>query len=146
MLEVTTNLPTLGKNGRLLLTSDRAFIHNNEGSQNAEVRTKDGVAHVGLWTDKEAFVEWTFDVKELGEYELEAVCSIEAKRSKLTFGVAGSQSKTVELKSTGGYGKYKPQSLGTLKFETAGHVTLRITPDANGWNPINLQSVELIGK
>ena len=41
VLEVTTNLPTLGKNGRLLLTSDRAFIHNNEGSQNAEVRTKD---------------------------------------------------------------------------------------------------------
>ena len=146
VLEVTANLPTLGKNGRLLLKSDRAFIHNNEGSQNAEVRTKDGVAHIGLWTDKEAFVEWTFDVKEPGEYKLEAVCSVEAKSSKLTYGIAGGQSKTVELKSTGGYGKYKPQSLGTLNFETVGNVTLRIKPDTSGWNPVNLQSVELIRK
>ena len=109
-------------------------------------RIKDGVAHIGLWTDTEAFVEWTFDVKEPGEYELEAVCSIKAKGAKLVWGIAGSQSKTVELKSTGGYGKYKSQSLGTLKLETVGNVTLRIKPDANGWNPVNLQSVELIRK
>ena len=146
VLEVTANLPTLGKNGRLLLTSDRAFIHNNEGSQNAEVRTKDGVAHIGLWTDKEAFVEWTFDVKETGEYKLEAVCSIEAKSSKLTFGIAGGESTTVELKSTGSYDKYKSQRLGAVKFEKAGNVTLRIKPDLEGWKPVNLQNVELIRK
>lgn len=146
VIEVTANLPSLGKSGRLLLTSDKAFIHNNEGSQNAAVRIRDGLAHIGLWTDKEAFVEWTFDVKEPGEYKLEAVCSIEAKGSVLTFGIAGGESTTVELKSTGDYSKYKTQTLGALKFEKAGNVTLRIKPDLNGWNPVNLQNVELIRK
>ena len=103
-------------------------------------------AHIGLWTDKEAFVEWTFDVKEPGEYKLEAVCSIEAKSSKLTFGIAGGESTTVELKSTGGYDKYKSQRLGAVKFEKTGNVTLRIKPDLEGWKPVNLQNVELIRK
>ena len=146
VLEVVANLPAIDTDGKLVLTADKAFIHNNEGSKDAAIKMHDGVPHISTWTDKEAFAEWTFRVKTPGEYEVKIVGSIEAEKSKLEFGLAGGEATTVELDSTGGYSKYKEQTLGTLEIKQAGDVTLRIKPAAKGWKPINLRQVELSRK
>jgi len=106
-VECRRGLALLVKLGRVSANNDdKAFIRNNEGSQNAEVRTPHGVSHIRLWTDKEAFVEWTFNVKQPGQYVLEVVCSVDVKKgSKLTYGVAGGPVNTAKLKSTGGFDK-----------------------------------------
>ena len=143
-VETVTNLPSIGANGRLVLTADKAFLHNNEGSKDAAIKMHDDVPHIGTWTDKEAFAEWTFRVKTPGEYEVKIVGSIEADKTSLEYGIAGGKASTVELKSTGGYSKYKERTLGTLNIGAAGDVTLRIKPAAKGWEPINLRQVELI--
>ena len=143
-VETVTNLPSIGANGRLVLTADKAFLHNNEGSKDAAIKMHDDVPHIGTWTDKEAFAEWTFRVDTPGQYEVRIVGSIEADKTNLEFGVAGGKASTAELKSTGGYSKYKEQTLGTLNIEEAGDVTLRIKPAAKGWEPINVRQVELI--
>jgi len=145
-LEVVAMLPTIDKSGRLVLSATKAFIHNNEGSNNAAIREHDDIPHIGLWTDKEAFAEWTFRAQEAGDYEVKVVCSIESEKSKFGFGITGGQMNMVELESTGSYGKYVEKSVGTLKIKNAGEVTLRIKPDAKGWQPINLRQVELIRK
>ena len=74
---------------------------------------------------------------------MKIVGSIEAEKSKLEFGLAGGEATAAELDSTGGYSKYKEQTLGTLNIKEAGDVTLRIKPAAKGWKPINLRVVEL---
>ncbi|MDB2687599.1 alpha-L-fucosidase [Mariniblastus sp.] len=145
-LDVVANLPSIDADGKLVLTADKAFIHNNEGSKDAAIKMHDDIPHIGTWTDKEAFAEWTFRTKTPGEYEVKIVCSIEAEKSNLEFGIAGGEVTTAEVESTGGYGKYKEQTLGTLEIKKAGDVTLRLKPAAKGWQPINLRQVELIRK
>lgn len=141
-LEVIENLPTVGADGRLVLTADKAYINNNEGSKNASVRMHDDISHIGYWLDNEAFVEWAFRTKVPGEYEVRAVLSVEAPQTKFGVGLVG-QPLMVEVESTGGYGKYVEKKLGTIEIDQIGDHTLRIKPDAAAWKPMNLRHVEL---
>ena len=141
-LEVEAVLPTVGKDGKLALTADRAYINNNEGSKNAGLSAHDDVPHINYWVDKEASVEWAFRTKVPGEYEVLGELSVEAPKTKFNIGVAG-QSLAVEVESTGGYGKYVEKILGTIKIDQAGDHTLRVKPDAPAWEPMNLRRIEL---
>ena len=141
-LEVVATLPTLGSNGSLTLTADKAFIHNNEGSGNASVRMHDNIPHIGYWVDNEAFVEWTFQTKQPGKYEVSAEFSVEKPTTKFSFGLVGKPAM-VEMPSTGGYGKYKEKTLGVLEIQSSGEQTIRIKPVAAEWNPINLRKITL---
>jgi len=141
-LEVEAVLPTVGTDGKLALTADRAYINNNEGSKNAGVRLHDDVPHIGYWLDNQASVEWAFRTKVPGEYEVRAELSVEAAKTKFVVSVAG-QSLTTEVESTGGYGKYKEKTLGTINIDQAGDHTLRVKPEAAAWEPINLRRIEL---
>ncbi len=141
-LGVVATLPTLGSNGSLTLTADKAFIHNNEGSGNASVRMHDDIPHIGYWVDNEAFVEWTFQTKQPGKYEVSAEFSVEKPTTKFSFGLVGKPAM-VEMPSTGGYGKYKEKTLGVLEIQSSGEQTIRIKPVAAEWNPINLRKITL---
>ena len=140
-LEVEAVLPTVDSEGRLMLSVSDAFIHNNEGSQDAELRAHDDIPHIGLWTDKEAYVEWTFRA-EPGNYEVLAEFSVDSPKTEFSFGLVGVP-QMVEMESTGGYGKYVEKSLGTLRVESAGEQTVRIKPNPEAWQPINLRRIEL---
>ncbi len=140
-LEVEAVLPTVDSEGRLMLSVSDAFIHNNEGSQDAALRAHDDIPHIGLWTDKEAYVEWTFRA-EPGNYEVLAEFSVDSPKTEFSFGLVGVP-QMVEMESTGGYGKYVEKSLGTLRVESAGEQTVRIKPNPEAWQPINLRRIEL---
>ena len=140
-LEVEAVLPMFNSEGRLVLTADKAFLHNNEGSANSGVREHNGIPHVGHWTDAQAHVEWTFQA-EPGEYEVLAEFSVEAPKTEFSFGLVGAP-QVVEAESTGDYGKYRQKRLGVLQVETDGEQTIRIKPKPGAWNPINLRNVEL---
>ena len=92
-VEAVTNLPSIGADGKLVLTADKAFIHNNEGSKDAAIKMHDDIPHISTWTDKEAFAEWTFRVKTPGEFEVKIVGSVEAEKSKLEFGISGGKKR-----------------------------------------------------
>ena len=140
-IEVEAVLPTVDSEGRLMLSVSDAFIHNNEGSQDAALRAHDDIPHIGLWTDKEAYVEWTFRA-EPGNYEVLAEFSVDSPKTEFSFGLVGVP-QMVEMESTGGYGKYVEKSLGTLRVESAGEQTVRIKPNPEAWQPINLRRIEL---
>ncbi len=141
-LDVVPNLPSVGRDGKLVLTADKAYINNNEGSANAGIRAHDDIPHIGYWVDGEAFVEWAFRTKEPGDYEVRAVMSVKEPKTRFGIGLAEKQIM-VEAKSTGGYGKYVEKNLGTIRIDKAGDHTFRVKPDASAWNPINLRQVEL---
>ena len=55
-MDVEPQLPTFDKKGVLVLTADKAYINNNEGSKDAGLRAHDDIPHVGYWIDNEASV------------------------------------------------------------------------------------------
>jgi len=141
-VEVTNQLPMFDADGKLLLTADRAYINNNEGSKDAALKAHDDISHIGYWIDPEASVEWQFQAKKPGRYKVVAELSLEAEKTKLEI-VIGDKSLAAEVDSTSSYGKYKKLDLGTIQIDQTGDLTLRVKPDANAWNPVNLRWVEL---
>ncbi|QEG24891.1 alpha-L-fucosidase [Mariniblastus fucicola] len=141
-MDVEPQLPTFNKEGSLLLTADKAYINNNEGSKDAGVRKHDDIPHIGYWLDNEASVEWQFRTKAPGTFEVHAELSVAEEKTRFGVGLVDAP-LMVEVESTGGYGKYKKQVLGTIEIKTQGDQILRVKPDPSAWNPINLRSIEL---
>ena len=141
-VEVENPLPTFDQEGKLLLAADKAYINNNEGSRDAALKAHDDIPHIGYWHDAEASVEWQFQAKEPGQYEVHAELSAGDGPTKFTVAV-GSKSLAAEAASTKSYGKYKKLSLGTIEIDKAGDHILRVKPDTTAWQPMNLRWVEL---
>ncbi|MGE9270235.1 MAG: alpha-L-fucosidase [Verrucomicrobiales bacterium] len=141
-LEIEDTGITQSKDGSLDLWADNAYIHNNEGSQNAALREyPDGPPCIAYWTDKEATVEWDFKVTQPGTFEVIAEVGLEAD-SKLHYTV-GDQTIEAEVASTKSYGNYRKQPIGNFTLDKPGNYNLRIKPDGKNWKPINLRKVEL---
>lgn len=121
---------------------DSAFIHNNEGSRQARVQQHEGISNIGYWTDPEAWVEWSFQVDQPGQYEIRAELAVQEAKSRFRIGLSDQQ-ESVEVFSTGGYYDYVDKSLGQIRIEKAGKYTLRIKPEKDDWQPINLRKLKL---
>ena len=143
-LELESHSPTLGDDGELVLVADEAYIHNNEGTRDARVvQRKNSPSNIGYWTDAGDWVEWSFKVDQPGQYEIVAELAVEESRSHFRIELAG-QRKSVEVASTGSYGNYVKLSFGQFRLDQAGECNLRIKPDADKWQPINLRRIALI--
>ena len=125
-----------------MLTADKAYINNNEGSKDAGLREHDEVPHIGYWLDNEASVEWQFRTKEPGTFEVHAELSVQEEKTRFSVGLVDAP-LMVEVESTGGYGKYKKMVLGKIEITEAGNHVLRVKPDPAAWNPMNLRNIEL---
>ncbi|MEP4078375.1 alpha-L-fucosidase [Haloferula sp.] len=144
-LEIEATGITQNKDGSVDLWADEAYIHNNEGSQNAALREyEDAPPSIAYWTDKEATVEWDFKVTQPGTFEVIAEIGLE-EDSELSF-TADGQTIKAKAKSTKNYGNYGKQSLGTVSIKSTGNHNIRFKPDGKNWKPINLRKVELKAK
>ncbi len=141
-LDIGVASPKLREDGGLVLSADTAFIHNNEGTRDARVQERDGNSNIGYWTDAEAWAEWSFEIERPGQYEIRAELAVQEAKSRFRIGLPD-QLKAVEVASTGGYYDYVEKSLGQIRFEKAGKYTLRIKPDRDAWQPINLRKLVL---
>jgi alpha-L-fucosidase len=140
-LEVEQSGITQNEDGSVDLLAEDAYIHNNEGSQNAALQDRgEDPWNIGLWTDKEATVEWDFKITEPTSFEVIANIALE-EDSELTFTVNGETIKA-KVKATGSYGEYTEQSLGKFSVKSPGNYNIRLKPEKN-WKPINLRKVEL---
>jgi alpha-L-fucosidase len=141
-LDIGVAAPKPREDGALVLSADAAFIHNNEGTRDARVQERDGNSNIGYWTDAEAWAEWSFEIERPGQYEIRAELAVQEAKSRFRIGLPD-QLKAVEVASTGGYYDYVEKSLGQIRFEKAGKYTLRIKPDRDAWQPINLRKLVL---
>ena len=130
------------KDGSLVLSADEAYIHNNEGSRDARVQQHDGLANIGYWTDAEAWVQWSFKIDKPGKYEVWAELAVEKGKSRFSLSLPDQQME-IEVLSTGGYGNYETKPLGIIDIDKAGEYTLRMKPDKDHWQPVNLRLLEL---
>lgn len=141
-LDVRETLPSPSADGSLLLSASDAYIHNNEGSKQADVRMHDDIPHVGYWTDNRAWIEWDVNIDQLGQYEVFVTGSVEGEKTGLSIGPSGNI-VSGEFASTGSYGKYVETSVGLIDFKEAGQSRIQVKPDPDNWQPMNLREVRL---
>ena len=141
-IETKARVPSPNKNGELVLTADESYIHNNEGSRQADVRQHDGISHVGYWLDEQASVQWDIKINQPGKFKVSATMSVEGEQTTFRVGPASGQLEAT-VPSTGSYGKYVERELGTIEFDEAGDTSILVKPVPGKWQPMNLREVKL---
>ena len=141
-LDVEMVLPMQNDKGTVTLSAELADIHNRGYGTHAKLERKNGKQNIGSWTDNRSWIEWTFEIKQSGSFEVIADVSTEAAETKFEVAV-GSSKLLAAVASTGGFEQYKKVSLGQIEVSKAGVHTLQIKPKKGQWQPINLRSVTL---
>jgi alpha-L-fucosidase len=143
-LDIATVLPAPNKDGTLVLLADMAYIHNNEGSEQATVREgRHGApSAISHWTDEEAWVEWSFKIEQPGQYEMLGEFAVEGDKSRFQIGLPN-QLQSVAVLSTDGDKNFVEKSLCIISVDRAGEYTLHMKPEAGKWTPVNLRKITL---
>jgi alpha-L-fucosidase len=100
---------------------------------------------IGYWTRQEDVVNWTFDLKKAGYFnvKVEVACEDASKGSKFDV-VVNDQKVSGTVPATGGWNNFVTLDLGTIKIGTPGKTTLTVTPTSlAGYAVMNLRSVKL---
>lgn len=146
-LEVTGTLdiaPVLIKadaQGTITLPAALAELHHPEQGQRIRLEEKEGVPNLGFWTDSRAWIQWDCIVKRPQVYEIWGTIACTGK-TEFTLTI---DPKTIAcaIASTGDYTRFKEIQLGITKRLTPGKHSLKIKPNANHWQPLNLRQVRL---
>lgn len=141
-LHVENKLPTQNDKGIVELVAKEADINNRGYGDHAKLETRNGKENIGFWTDNRTQIEWPFEVKQAGSFEVVAEVAVDAAETKFNVSV-GSSWLQGTVASTGGYDEYKKVSLGQIEIPQAGTYRLKVRPIRNKWQPINLRSITL---
>jgi len=138
-LDVEAVMPEQDSDGTLKLEPVFADLHNRFGT-NLQLENTHGESHIGQWSKSGAWVSWTFLISRPGQYRVTAKLSSE-KDSKVTWNLAGKKKNDAMIEATGGFENYEVRELGIIDVKEAGTYSLEIRPDKEGWNPIQVRSV-----
>jgi hypothetical protein len=96
---------------------------------------------IGFWTDPKDWVEWKFKITRPGRYRVSAqIAALGTGSFVVTFGgqkLEGTAPNTLD------YGKFEQVQLGTLELVNRGMASLSVKAVADGWQPLNLRSINL---
>ena len=96
--------------------------------------------NIGFWLNPEEWVSWDFKATKPGAFAVTVqVAAVE--KSAVTV-ILGDQKIRVSTPATGNYGKFTTVPVGTLTIGAAGKATLAVKPVVEGWQPINLKSID----
>ncbi|MGA2243542.1 MAG: alpha-L-fucosidase [Verrucomicrobiota bacterium] len=134
--EVVATMISQESDGSVRLLASDADLH---GSLQYEVGG--GKDNVGYWTNPEDTAGWTFKVDRPGKFGVTA--DIAAVASGKFEVMVGEQKLSGAAPATGDYTSFQRTDLtGSLSL-AAGTVTLTVKPVADGWQPMNLKSIQL---
>ena len=127
-----------GADGSIMLKAADAEI-----SGSAALEEYDGVQSIGFWTDAGTTVSWDVDAPA-GEYNVELCYAADPSADGNQFKVvAGNQSNSGVLRSTGAWSRFTTVSLGKLTV-SPGTKTITVTPSKVSGPVMNLRWVKLV--
>ena len=141
-LQVEKVLPKQDKTGRLELGAGQADIHNPGYGEHAKLETIAGKMNIGYWTDARAWLEWKFMIDRPGKFEVFGDAALQEAKSRFQI-LLESQKLSVSVSSTGGYDRFVVVKLGELTIADSGEHTIRLKPEREKWQPINLRGLTL---
>ncbi len=123
--------------GAIALPASEATLHGS-GLKYESGPERD---NIGFWLNAQEWVSWDFKATKPGAFAVTAqVATVE--KSAFTV-ILGDQKIAVNAPATGNYGKFTTVPVGTFTIGAAGKATLAVKPVVEGWQPINLKSIDL---
>ena len=141
-LQVEKVLPKQDKTGTLKLGAAQADIHNPGYGAHAKVETKEGKMNIGYWTDARVWLEWELMIDRPGKFEVFAEVALQEAKAEFNIRL-GDQKLSVSVSSTGGLDRFVKVKLGELTIADSGEHTIRLRPEREHWQPINLRNLTL---
>jgi alpha-L-fucosidase len=141
MPDVISNMPVQGDDGAVALPAAMADIHNRGYGTLAVLNGAGDEAHIGSWEDPGTRLEWMFSLVEAGSYRVELEYRApEATALRL---VCGDSEAALALPSAGAFTRLEA---GTIDLLEPGELLLELRAASDGWNPLELRSLRLVGK
>ncbi|HSU53878.1 MAG TPA: alpha-L-fucosidase [Candidatus Dormibacteraeota bacterium] len=125
------------RNGSVLLPANEANLHGHT----FKYESGGALDNIGYWTTPEDWAEWEFQVKRPGKFAVSAVIAAPASGA-FELSLAG-QTLRCAAPNTGSYTAFKSVPLGIMEVRNIGKAILAVRPIENGWQPMNLKSIQL---
>ena len=139
-LDVERLLPTQNAVGMLALELTDVAIHNpSYGGELILSRDSNDNRVLTEWTDSRSHIDWLFDVKMPGQFDVYADVSVESA-SSFVLTVAG-QSSLVTVEATDNEG-FENRLISSVVLP-AGESVLSLKPSDQLWSPVKLRSIKL---
>lgn len=123
--------------GTVRLNAADASLHGGT----IQYEAGDGHDNIGYWTDPNDWISWTVTVTHPGRFKASAIVAA-TDSTAFEFSVAG-QTLRGTVPVTGSYMTYQPMDLGAVDLPATGSVTFDVHAVKDGWQPLNLKSIEL---
>jgi len=114
--------------------------------QTAQYEQGGGKDNIGFWTSRSDFVTWECEAPRAARYRVEVVyaCPEENAGSRFTVGTSPKAQVAAEVKATGSWTEFRPESLGEINLPAGRQViSVRITEMPRG-AAMNLKAVRLL--
>ncbi len=98
--------------------------------------------NLGYWANPSDWAEWELQVERPGRFKVAAeIAALASSRFQV---LLGDRELEGSAPSTGDYGRFQKVEIGTVEVPAAGKTSLAVRPVPEGWQPMNLRSVELV--
>ncbi|MDB6068160.1 MAG: putative glycosyl hydrolase [Pedosphaera sp.] len=123
--------------GSIQLPAVEARLHGTT----LQYENGDGHDNIGYWFKSGEWLDWEFQVRTPGKFEvLTDIASPATPSFDITL---GNQTIHCTAPATGDYGNFKPVTLGIVDIPAPGKATLSVHPVKDGWQPMNLKTIRL---
>jgi alpha-L-fucosidase len=137
----TMTIVAQDRDGSVTLRANDAEIDG----ETARIESSGLNANIGFWTNPRDTVRWKAKIIRPGAFRVEAVQACETGTAGTAYAVrVDGQEVAGTVIATGDWRTYKTVTLGTIKIERPGTVTIRVIPKVpKGYAVMNLRAVEL---
>ncbi len=130
---------TQEKDGSVKIPASEAILHG----KTVQYESGGGRDNIGYWTNPDDWVDWQFEMKKPGTFNITAqVASMGSASFQLQI---NDKSFKVNFPNTGDYVKFQSIEIGTIDLP-AGKFRAVVKPIKEGWSPVNLKSIQLMPK
>jgi alpha-L-fucosidase len=136
-IAATSATQTQAADGSVQLLASEADLHGG-----LQYESGGGKDNIGFWTNPEDTASWSFKVNRPGKFKVMAEIAAEAS-GKFEV-LVGEQKVQGTMPTTQDYTKFQRTNLTGVLDISAGNVTLTVKPVSDGWQPMNLRSLQLV--
>ena len=98
--------------------------------------------NLGFWTNASDWAQWELEITRPGRFKVAAeIAALASGRFQV---IVADHKLEGSAPNTGDYARFQKVELGTVEFTSSGKTTVAVRPVPEGWQPMNLKSLDLV--